>query len=314
MKQQTKASVHRPVMLDQVIELLKPQVGGRYLDATLGGAGHSLELLKSSAPEGQVLSLDVDPKALARAKSRQPEYGSRWKIAEANFRHLRAEAEKSGWLPFDGILFDLGISSDELEDPDKGLSFQVDGPLDMRLGPKANDDGLTAGTIVNYWSQSELVKLLKIWGEERYATAIASAIFLRRKSKPFTSTLDLAGVIASVVPKSSGMRIHPATKSFQALRIAVNDELASLRLGLTQAYECLAPNGTLVVISFHSLEDRIVKQIFKALPQADITKKPWVPKAEEIKINPRARSAKLRAATKKATPNTKLCPTPMLLL
>lgn len=306
-------SLHRAVMVQEAMEAIRPRTGGRYLDATLGGGTHSEELLKLSGPDGCVLSLDVDPAALERARARQKPYGSRWRIVEANFRHLRQEAEESGWAPFDGILFDLGLSSDELSNPSKGLSFQLDGPLDMRLGPKANDDGLTAATIINRWSERELIELLRIYGEERYAARIVQAIIKRRRERKFESTLDLAQTIQEAVPaaknfdrsKTSGRgraaRIHPATKTFQALRIAVNDELSALRQALKAADAILAPQGVIAVISFHSLEDRIVKQTFKQYKNYRISKKPLRPSEGEVKNNPRARSALLRAAQKNET-------------
>lgn len=303
---QEKASLHKAVMVSEVMELLQPRAGGRYLDATLGGGTHSEELLKLSAPDGCVLSMDVDPTALNRARGRQNAYGQRWQIVEANFRHLKEVAEKSGWVPFDGMLFDLGLSSDELADPSKGLSFQVDGPLDMRLGPKANEDGLTAAAIVNRWSERELTEFIRAYGEEKFAARIARAIVDRRRQKPIMSTLDLASLIKTSVPNLR-TAIHPATRTFQALRIAVNDELAALKSALDQADAVLAPNGTIAVISFHSLEDRIVKQTFKKFVGYQITKKPIRPNQAETKTNPRARSAKLRAAHKNATKQTNLC-------
>ncbi|MDD5726623.1 MAG: 16S rRNA (cytosine(1402)-N(4))-methyltransferase RsmH [Patescibacteria group bacterium] len=302
---QEKATVHKAVMVSEAMEALQPRAGGRYLDATLGGGTHSMELLKLSAPDGCVLSLDVDPTALSRAEQ-QNVYGKRWQIVESNFSHLKEVAEKSGWMPFDGILFDLGLSSDELADPSKGLSFQIDGPLDMRLGPKANDDGLTAATIVNSWSEHELTEFIRAYGEEKFAARIARAIIERRRQKPIVSTLDLANLIKASVPNLHAA-IHPATRTFQALRIAVNDELAVLKSALDQADEILAPNGTIAVISFHSLEDRIVKQAFKKFVGYQITKKPIRPNSAETKTNPRARSAKLRAAHKNATKQTNLC-------
>ncbi|MDD2785553.1 MAG: 16S rRNA (cytosine(1402)-N(4))-methyltransferase RsmH [Patescibacteria group bacterium] len=309
---QEKPTQHRAVMVSEVIEALKPRSGGRYLDATLGGATHSQELLKLSAPDGRVLSLDVDLTALGRAREMQPAYGDRWKIVESNFRHLKQAAQESGWMPFDGILFDLGLSSDELADPSKGLSFQIDGPLDMRLGPKANDDGLTAYDIVNRWTERELIDLIRTYGEDRFAPKIAQAIVMRRREKKFETTLDLAECIKDAVPLKH-LKIHPATKTFQALRMAVNDELATLRLALETADEILADGGTIVVISFHSLEDRIVKQTFKKLVGYEITKKPICPTEAEVKNNSRARSAKMRAARKNTTKNN-LChePTPLL--
>lgn len=296
---------HRAVMVSEVMEALKPQSGGRYLDATLGGATHSQEMLKLSAPDGCVLSLDVDPTALGRAREMQMTYGERWKIVESNFRHLKQAAQESGWLPFDGILFDLGLSSDELADPSKGLSFQIEGPLDMRLGPKANDDELTAYDIVNRWSERELIDLIRTYGEDKFAPKIAQAIVTRRHAKKFETTLELAECIKDAVPLKH-LKIHPATRAFQALRMAVNDELASLRLALETVDDILAPDGTVAVISFHSLEDRVVKQTFKRLQNYEITKKPICPKEAEVKNNPRARSAKMRAARKNSTKNN-LC-------
>lgn len=292
-------SVHRAVMTQEVMEALGPSAGKTYLDATLGGGTHSKEILRLSQPDGRLLSLDVDPSALARGLAESKAYGGRWQIAESNFRHLQHAAESIGWGAFDGILFDLGLSSDELEDESKGLSFQKDGPLDMRLGPQANEDGLTAATIVNRWSERDLRELLRTYGEERYASAIARALVKRRVSQPFGRTTDLADAIRASVPGSYAHgHLHPATKTFQALRIAVNDELASLKVALRDAFAMLAPGGTLVVISFHSLEDRIAKQTFKSYKNAAVSKKPIRPSADETLKNPRARSAVMRIARK----------------
>jgi len=302
--------IHKPVMLSESMSSLNVHSGADYLDATLGGGGHTLEMLKLSAPDGRVLSLDVDPAALARARERQDAYRDRWQIMECNFRNLRQAAEASGWKQFDGILFDLGVSSDELADPSKGLSFQIDGPLDMRLGPMANDDGLTAATIVNRWSESELRDLFQTYGEERHAALIARTMVKRRANQAFERTLDLAQAIKAAVPGAYARgRIHPATKAFQALRIAVNDELASLKIALRDAMDLLAPEGNLVVISFHSLEDRIVKRAFKEFQTNQKVAKPIKPSVQEIKQNPRARSAILRVVHK--TPKqkqNKVCP------
>ncbi|MFA6447623.1 MAG: 16S rRNA (cytosine(1402)-N(4))-methyltransferase RsmH [Patescibacteria group bacterium] len=332
-----KDTIHRPVMLSESMDALSPHAGGVYLDATLGGAGHSLEILKRATNieygisnianqprhstfseadirHSRLLSLDVDPAALARAEKLAKEHQGRWIIKESNFRNLKQAAKEAGMDCFDGILFDLGLSSDELEDASKGLSFQKDGPLDMRLGPKANDDELTAADIVNRWSLPELIKLLRVFGEETYAVKIAQAMVNRRKVQAFATTLDLAQVIKDAVPPAyRNGRIHPATKTFQALRIAVNDELESLKIALADAYDLLAPGGTLAVISFHSLEDRIVKQTFKKFQNSSVTKKPILPTEQEIKINPRSRSAKLRAANKNQIQN-KLCRATMHLL
>ncbi len=298
---------HQSVMREEVLQALAPCSGGHYLDATLGGGGHSLALLEASAPDGTVLSLDVDPSALARARALLPAYGGRWQIAEANFRDLRSVAEASGLAPFQGILFDLGISSDQLNDSSFGLSFQIDGPLDMRLGPCANRDGLTADTIINRWSEADLTRLLHVYGEERHARAIAREIVRRRKQQPFKRTKDLADTISGLAFfRTARRKIHPATKTFQALRIAVNDELESLRIALRDAEDLVAPGGVIAVISFHSLEDRIVKQTFKQYKTFFCSKKPLCPTTEEISKNPRSRSAKLRIAQQKERKN-KLC-------
>ncbi|MFZ6015241.1 MAG: 16S rRNA (cytosine(1402)-N(4))-methyltransferase RsmH [Patescibacteria group bacterium] len=309
-------SIHEAVMVREVLTALHPHPKGHYLDATLGGATHSQEILKASAPDGKLLSLDIDPAALERARSIAKPFGPRWQIMESNFRELKSAAAESGLAPFDGILFDLGLSSDELADPLKGLSFQEDGPLDMRLGPKANEDGLTAADIVNSWPKTDLVKCLKYFGEESFASRIADAIISRRKKQKFQTTLDLALVISSAVPRQNQRgRLHPATKSFQALRIAVNDEVESLKIALDDAWGVLAPGGILAVIAFHSIEDRIVKNKFKSFQNAEVSKKPILPSQKEINQNPRARSAKLRLAHKYPnTKNKKVCHEPTLLL
>lgn len=294
------ATQHVAVLTREAMEALDVRPGGRYLDATLGGGTHSEELLRRSAPDGRVLSLDVDPKALERAGSRFKGFGKRWIGVERNFRYLADAVRDAGMAPLDGVLLDLGLSSDELEDPSKGLSFRVDGPLDMRLGPKANDDGLTAAAIVNGWKEAELAALLRDVGEERYADRIAKAIVSARKASRILRTTELANIVVAAVPAGYERgRIHPATRTFQALRIAVNDELGALEDAIRSAREVLADGGRIAVISFHSLEDRIVKRAFRdANDLAPLTKKPAVPTAEEIARNPRSRSAKLRAAVK----------------
>lgn len=298
----SRLSTHVAVMVHEAMRAIKPKPGGRYIDATLGGGTYSEALLSQSSPDGRVLSLDLDPKALERARERQHLYEHRWTLVETNFKSIRSVAQEHGFAPCDGIVFDLGLSSDELADASKGLSFQVDGPLDMRLGPQANEDGLTAETIVNRWSEHELIDLLRTYGEERFAARIATAIVKRRRIQPIHSTMELADTVAGSVPAGirARSRIHPATKTFQALRIAVNDELAVLKIALRDAWEILAKDGTLAVVSFHSLEDRIVKQTFKDFTDAVISKKPIAPTIEEVSKNPRARSAKLRIATKNA--------------
>lgn len=296
----TSDTIHKAVMTEEAMDALKPHPGGIYIDATLGGGTHSAELLGRSGPDGRVMSLDVDPVALARARERSKEYGGRWKIVESNFRDIAVAAKENGFDQADGVLIDLGLSSDELVDPSKGLSFQVPGPLDMRLGPRANESGLTAAEIVNGWRQDEIEKILREYGEEKMARKIAEAMVKRRKTQRITTTVDLAEIIISAVPRYYDRgRIHPATRSFQALRIAVNDEMGALKSALEGAMSILKPDGVLCVISFHSLEDRIAKNFVRGNPELEaLTKKPLAPSAQEIKENPRSRSAKLRAAKK----------------
>lgn len=291
-------SQHIPVMLTEAVNALRPRDGGIYLDATLGGGSHTAALLEQSAPGGRVLSLDVDRAALARARERFAEVGDRWVGAEENFRHLDRAAAEAGVAPVNGILLDLGFSSDELADATKGLSFQTDGPLDMRLGPKANDDGLTAADIVNSWTEEDIAKVIDTFGEDRFARRIAHGIVAARKVDRIIGTLDLVAVIRKSVPPSPPGSIHPATRTFQALRIAVNDEIQALKDAIHAASRILVPGGTLAIISFHSLEDRIVKQAFSAAPWNAVTPKPLVPSDEEQQANPRSRSAKLRIATR----------------
>lgn len=297
---------HIAVMADESIDALQPHAGGRYIDGTLGGATHTRMVLEASGPDGQVLSFDVDPMALERARTKLRPYGKRWTGVEANFRHLDEVAEREGFAPCDGILLDLGFSSDELADPEHGLSFQVDGPLDMRFGPSSNDDGLTAADILNRWTKRELEELIREYGEERYANKIAELIVLRRKQSPFLRTLDLADAIKLAVPSNYERgRIHPATRTFQALRIAVNDEFGALKDAIVAARKTLKAGGRLAIITFHSLEDRIVKIAFKEADDLNvITKKPLVPTDKEQASNPRSRSAKLRVAEKVQTKQT----------
>lgn len=279
--------------------VLDPQPGGRYLDGTLGGATHTEELLKRSTPNGTVCSFDVDPVAIERAQERLASYGSRWTPVEANFRDMARVMRERQEPPFDGVLLDLGLSSDELVDPEKGLSFLQEGPLDMRLGPQANEDGLTAADILNGWQEGEIRKMLDIFGEERFARKIAYAIVKTRKEHPFQTTTQLVDLIrATVPPIYEKGRIHPATRTFQALRIAVNDELEALKDAIKGAHEVLRPGGRCAIITFHSLEDRIVKLAFREEGWEPLVKRPLVPSDQETVENPRARSAKLRVAQK----------------
>lgn len=292
-------TTHIAVMTEEVLSALAPKAGGHYLDGTLGGATHTRALLQASAPDGRVLSMDVDRGALERARTLLSAYGERWIGVEENFRHLDRVAKDHDMIPLDGILLDLGFSSDELADPVKGLSFMQDGPLDMRLGYKANEDGLTAAEIVNSWSPAEIERVISTFGEDPFARRIAHGIVEARKAARIIGTLDLVSIIKRSVPASAQNGIHPATKTFQALRIAVNDELETLKLSIQAAERALKPGGILAIISFHSLEDRIVKQAFQMDAWDPQTKHPQTPSETELAENPRSRSAKLRFAIKK---------------
>ncbi len=294
-------SIHVAVMLEETMLGLEVKSGGIYVDATLGGGTHTEAMLRRSEPDGRVYSFDVNPKAITSARERLAQYGDRWTGIEANFRRLSDELEAKGVAAgtVDGILCDLGFSSDEMADASKGLSFQLEGPLDMRLGPKSNDDGLTASDIVNTWQPRELMTMLANFGEEKFAKRITDAILESRRVHRITRTTELASIIRQAVPPSYEQgRIHPATRTFQALRIAVNDELQALKDLISQSKKMLKPGGRLAIISFHSLEDRIVKQSFQNGEWTPLTKKPVEASPFEIEANPRSRSAKLRVAIK----------------
>ncbi len=304
-------TLHEPVLLAEVLTFLAPRPGGQYIDATFGGGGHARAILAASHPDGRLLALDADPAAVARAEQLARAFPGRVVPRRGNFRDLARLAREAGFAAVDGILFDLGLSSDQLADPARGFSFQHPGPLDMRFDPT---EGEPAATIVNTWSAEALAELFWRYGEEPQARAIARAIVEARQRAPIRTTTELAELIVRTVG-GRWQRIHPATRVFQALRIAVNRELESLESGLAQALELLRPGGRLVVIAFHSLEDRIVKRFFRReaagclcppgtpvcvcghTPRLHIlTPKPVKPSAEEINRNPRSRSARLRAA------------------
>ena len=301
---------HLPVLYHQVLEALAPVSGGNYLDGTLGAGGHAEGILQASAPLGRLLGLDLDPEALAITRQRLFIYRDRVVLQQASY-HLAPQILKSlGWSHLDGILLDLGVSSMQIDQPGRGFSFQKDGPLDMRFD---QGEGPTAAELIHSLSQEELARILREYGEERFANRIARAII---KARPIQSTRALAAVIEATVPYYEA-GLHPATRTFQALRIATNTELEKLTLALPGLVNILAPGGRIAVISFHSLEDRIVKQFFKTEssdcicpPEQPvctcdhsasiniITRKPIRPGAQEIMENPRARSARLRVAEK----------------
>jgi len=286
---------HQPVLLQATINQLNIQPGEAYLDCTVGSAGHAVEILKKG---GKLYGLDVDPAALKRAKKHLSQACPKafYRLAQHNFSQLTAAAKQFGLTSVAGVLFDLGLSSEQLADKARGFSFQHDAPLDMRADPNL---AVTAANLINGLNKGELNELFKKLGEEQRSLSIADSIVHARQSGSISSTLNLVDIISRAVPKRRG-RLHPATKVFQALRIAVNDELNNLKQALPQAISLLKPKGRLVVISFHSLEDRIIKNFIKNNHQLNnLTKKPLRPNAGEIKLNPRARSAKLRAAEKK---------------
>jgi len=302
-------SYHVPVLPAEVIEYMCPEPGKLFLDGTLGGGGHTELMLQAGA---QIIALDQDAEALEHARQRLRSFQGAVCLLKSNFRSFPAMLEEAGITALDGILVDLGVSSHQLDDATRGFSFQNDGPLDMRMNP---DEGRSAGDLINEEDAEELERIFRDYGEERQARRIARAIVQRREEKPFTGTADLANFIAGVSQKHG--KTHPATLCFQALRIAVNDELGALEDLLREAPRFLKPGGRLVVISFHSLEDRIVKHTLQKYatewhdrpewpePRRNpdycmklLTRKPVEAGPEETKTNPRARSAKLRAAIK----------------
>lgn len=301
---------HVPVMVREVVGLLRPRAHEKFLDATLGGGGYAGELLALSAPDGKVLGLDWDEEALEAAQLKLQDYGSRFMTRRANFTEAKSILRELDWEHVNGILLDLGLSSHQLESSGRGFSFQTEAKLDMRMDRR---QPLDAYKVINTFPVSELARILRSYGEEPRAYRIALAIAAKRKQKPIETTTELAGVVAGASGKGrSG--IHPATRTFQALRIFVNRELQNLETFLEDAYELLAPEGRMVAISFHSLEDRLVKRAFRKWSMSCLcppkspfcrcgwsrktkilTTRPLRPSLEEIQRNPRSRSAKLRA-------------------
>ena len=290
---------HVPVMLTEILAYLGPVPGKTFIDCTLGGGGYTFALARAVGPSGEVVSLDIDRLAIANAKALISSQNLKnIRLFNDNFRNLAAVAAaafpENGQV--DGIVFDLGLSSAQLEDEARGFSFKGERPLDMSFGP-ANTRSTAA--IVNGYSLPDLTAIFREYGEERYAYRIAKAIVEVRRTQPLRTTGDLVQVIEAAVPSRFRARIHPATRIFQALRMETNDELASLREALAAALILLKPGGRLVVVSFHSGEDRIVKRFFKDTADLEIlTKRPLIPTEEEVAANPRSRSAKLRAASK----------------
>ena len=300
---------HEPVLYNEIIHALQPKNEGQYVDGTLGAGGHARGILEACAPDGRLLGLDVDPQALALARETLAPYGERARLIQASYDSLTEILSEIGWDQVDGILLDLGLSSMQLDTPERGFSFQQDAPLDMRFDPASPT---TAADLVNSLPQDELADLIYRYGEERTSRRIAQAIV---KARPLRTTRQLASVIESVSPRRG--RVHPATQTFQALRIAVNEELERVENVLPQAVAALRSGGRLAIISFHSLEDRIVKEYFRSESRdlvnppyeriyevekratlKEINRKVIIPGEAEIVANPRARSAKLRIAEK----------------
>ena len=302
---------HKPVLLAEVLEALKPRADGRYADGTLGGAGHAAAILAASSPTGWVYGCDRDGVALAAAQERLAECAGRFELRQGNFSDL------ADWVPAggcDGVLLDLGVSSPQLDEPARGFSFMQEGPLDMRMDAR---QGLTAADLVNTRSAEELATIFWELADERDSRRLARAMVRDREIRPFRTTRQLAELIERIAPRRG--KTHPATKVFQALRLAVNDELGSLKRGLDGALQILRPGGRLAVITFHSIEDRVVKEFGRArardytfpggtdvpelrVPRTPemriVTRKAIQPSAAEVEANPRARSAQLRVLEK----------------
>lgn len=308
---------HQSVLPAEVLQYLAPRPGGVYVDGTLGGGGHSELILEAIGPDGVLYGIDRDPAALAAASERLSRFGDRFQPLQGSFGDLVKLLATKGVREIDGLLLDLGVSSPQLDRPERGFSFRADGPLDMRMDPT---QGETAADLVNSLSERELELAIKEYGEERWARKIAQRIVTDRQEQPFTTTLQLATLVERTIPRRfQEDRIHPATRTFQGLRILVNGELEQVEQGLQAAIGLLKPGGRLVVISFHSLEDRIVKQRLRdaasgcrcprQLPQCVcgqvplvrvLTSRPVTAGAVELADNPRSRSAKLRSAERLA--------------
>ncbi len=307
---------HQPVLMNQTLNSLKLRPGGVYLDGTLGGGGHTEAILQATEPDGKVIGLDQDDEALAAASQRLKPFGERFCPIRANFAEMEQVLAAEGIAGLDGVLLDIGVSSHQLDEPDRGFSYMQDGPLDMRMDRRG---GQTAADLVAELSESELANLIYRYSEEKFSRRIARRIVEQRAQTPIESTKQLAELISAAIPAAQRRKEkqHPAKRTFQALRIAVNDELGVLERGLVAAFASLKSGGRLSVITFHSLEDRIVKNYFAGLakgcecppefpvcvcgkqPQALlITRRPQTATEDELQSNPRARSAKLRTVEK----------------
>ncbi|MCE9615037.1 MAG: 16S rRNA (cytosine(1402)-N(4))-methyltransferase RsmH [Lentisphaerae bacterium] len=305
--------MHAPVMLEQVVAHLAPVAGGRYIDGTAGRGGHTAALLECLGADGRVLAIDQDAEAVGRLRARFADWGDRCLVVRGNFGDLAELAAQHAFVPVDGILLDLGVSSEQLDTAERGFSFMRDGPLDMRMN---QDSELTAAVLVNEWPEAKLLEILRAYGEEPRAGRVVRAIARARAGRRLDRTLELAEIVSQAVGGRRGAQ-HPATRTFQALRMAVNRELERLETGLEAGLRLLKPGGRMAVISFHSLEDRQVKTCFarhigrwESLPQGGeawqgvepalmrVTRKPVVADDAEVARNPRSRSAKLRVVAR----------------
>lgn len=291
---------HTTVLLNEAVDGLNLKKGAVFVDATLNAGGHTEKVLDLLQGDVKVIGIDVDADAIERAKKKLP----MMKVAfyQENFRNLDKVLDKAGVEKIDGIVFDLGLSSDQIEGSGRGFSFRSEEPLLMTMKKNPDATDITAYEIVNSWVEESIADIIYGYGEERYSRRIAKAIVEARKNQPIKTAGQLADIVANAVPKFGFSKIHPATRTFQAIRIAVNDELGAIKEALPKAFERLKPGGRMSVISFHSLEDRIVKRFFKEKSDSDegklITKKPITPSAQEVAENPRSRSAKLRIIEK----------------
>ena len=296
--------IHQPVLLKEILKIFDPKPNQNFIDATLGEGSHSIEILKKTAPKGKILGIEFDPVLIGEAKKNFKKFNLEKRVifVNDNFSNLEKIIKENKFFDFEGTLFDLGISRWHFKKSKRGFSFQKNEILDLRINPKKQK--LKAIEILNLWSKSEIEKILKEFGEIKKAREIAEEIVLQRKIKPIITTFDLIKVLEkfSKFLRRKNQKIHFATKVFMALRIATNQEIENLEKGLTEAFKVLKPSKKLIVISFHSLEDRVVKNFFKKLKQKKLakilTKKPIVPDLKEIQKNPSARSAKLRAIEK----------------
>lgn len=309
------AFLHQTVLLDEAVAALQPHDGGTYVDCTFGAGGHTRQLLHACRPSGRVIALDQDDWAIAQARDVLEAEGDRFTLVRSNFRDLGRIAADQAWQTVDGVLFDLGVSSPQFDEAERGFSYRFDAPLDMRMD---TSQPLRAIDLVNHSSEGELTTIFQEYGEERFARRIAQRIVRQRTTHSIETTGELADLVKNAIPAATRRTgPHPARRVFQALRIAVNDELGALREALAAAFDIVAPGGRLAVITFHSLEDRIVKHAFvqwstgcicppdfpvcqcgRSPAARIVTRKAIVPQAEEIEQNPRARSARLRVLEK----------------